>query len=223
MFKPYTLLLVALCAAPAGAGTISINATDNSRLDEASPDNVWLDWGTLDITNYLPGQERNGIFKFSLAALPAGSTVTGARLWLFDTGWNDLDLQSLYWHPDSSWSGSTVTWNTFSTASNHLVGAINGVSGWQYNGWDIGLSEWDWASDAAQGAATFQLRMAYGDYSYNGNVFYSLGYADSQMHPYLELEYTGGSQTPEPGAAWLLGAGLATLAIRARHARSAKR
>lgn len=225
MIKPSILILAALCATPLCAASISITAAGNSLIDEAGPDTVWQDWGTIHVVNYMPGQERSDLFKFNLASLPAGATITGAKLWLSDTGWNDLATQSLYWHPDSSWDPATVTWNTFSMASNSLVGAVHGVSGWQYNAWNIDLAAWNWAADVSQGAATFQLRVAYGNFFPNQNDFHSLGNAQSSVRPYLELEYSegGAAQTPEPGTMALLGAGLVALAVRVRRTPAAKR
>ena len=216
MFKPSLLILAALCGAPLSAATISIYAAADSRLDQASPNGTWIpdSMGTLDIVNYMPGQERSGIFQFSLAALPTGATITGATLRLFDTGWNNADTTWLFWHADSSWNSSSVTWNTFSTDSNVLVGSLAGSAGWQYNGWTIDLSGWDWTADVIQGAATFQLREEYGNFSANGNSFYSVSSPTPGVHPYLEIEYSGGSETPEPGTFALLGAGLAAAAFR---------
>lgn len=224
MFKPSVLILAALCGAPLSAATISIYAAADSQLDEAAPDVTWIpdSLGTLDIVNYNPGQERNDIFKFSLAALPTGATITGATLWLYDTGWSDANSYLLSWHPDSSWSASSVTWNTFSTDSNVAVGLTTGSVGWQYNDWTIDLPAWDWTADVIQGATTFQLREGYGNLFPNDNKFYSVSGPDSAVHPYLEIEYSGGSQaqTPEPGTfALLLGTGLAAAALRVRRAK----
>jgi hypothetical protein len=213
MFKSSILIFAVLCCTPVWAGNISIYASGNSKLDESAPDSVFGDWGTVIIQNYQAGHELSDIFLFNLTGLPAGATVTGATLWLYDTGYDDLNTQSLYWHPDSSWSPFTVTWNTFSMTANQFVGAIHGVPGWRYNGWDIDLSAWNWAADVAQGASTFQLRMAYGGYQ---NDFISVGNAQNPNHPYLELEYAAGgstTETPEPGTLALLGTGLGALAV----------
>jgi hypothetical protein len=230
MFKPAILMLAAICAAPLCAGTVSIYATANSQLEQYAADNVWQDWGgagsPMIIANWMPNSEITDIFRFSLATLPVGATITGARLWLYDTGWNDSNHYALYSHPDSSWDASSVTWNSFSTTSNVLVGSRDGSPGWQYNAWSIDTSAWNWAADLTQGAATFQLREGYGNFFANQNDFYSAAYVDPAYRPYVELDYSGGQendpQAPEPGTFALLAGGLAAAAaIRVFRARGA--
>ena len=227
MFKAAILILAALCAMPVCAGTVSIVATANSELMQSAPDTHWLENAGADmiIANWMPQQEYTDIFRFSLSALPTGATITGAKLWLYDTGWNDANSYPLYWHPDSSWDAGSVTWNTFSKASNVLVGSRDGSAGWQYDGWNIDVSAWGWAADVTQGAVTFELREGFGNYSANQNNFYTM-LAAQEHRPYLELDYSGGQegdpQVPEPGSFAMLCGGLAAAAavrvIRARGA-----
>jgi hypothetical protein len=223
MFRLAIPLLAALCVTPVFSSSISIYAAANSQIDQSNPETIWSDWGTLIIQYYQTGHEVSDIFRFDLAAVPSGATITGAKLWLFDTGWDDMSPQFVYWHPDSSWDPSTVNWNTFPMGSNQLVGSLNGVPGGRYDAWNIDLAAWDWAADVAQGAATFQLRMGYGFDSFNQNDFISLGNRQNLNYPYLELEYAGGSSgAPEPGTLALLGAGLVLVAVGAARTRTGR-
>ncbi len=54
--------------------------------------------------------DRRGLVRFDLSAIPANATITGARLYLYET--RQIPGQTTYiYRVSTSWSEETVTWN----------------------------------------------------------------------------------------------------------------
>jgi hypothetical protein len=75
-----------------------------------SPDS---NFGSLPDIEVRPdnGANRRGLIRFDLSSIPPGSTITGARLYLYEED-KKLDQVTYIYRVTTSWSESSVTWNS---------------------------------------------------------------------------------------------------------------
>ncbi len=143
-----------------------------------------------------PGTSRS-FFEFDLSQIPANSTITKAYLSLYYapqpdgdghstlSGSNDCLIQRI----TSDWDESLITWNNSpsTTSLNQVEIAQSTTSTQDYIDIDVTTLVQDMIQnpDSSYG---FMLRLETEEY-YRRMVFASSDYADSTLHPKLEVEY----------------------------------
>jgi PKD repeat protein len=138
-------------------------------------------------------QARRTYLKFDLSVVPAGTTVTSAKLYLYCTAANPADpLQVDVHETNDSWSEDTITWNN-APAIGALVTSnmqVNGTG--QYYYWDItSYAQSQHGGDKILSVVVkFPLDDPNQDNPNYHRDFASKEYNGTSYDPYLEITYT---------------------------------
>jgi hypothetical protein len=206
------LLLLLLLVVPVRAETVRLVATQNAQLDEAAPDTPFQDWGVMDVFSYRPTDTRRVLLQFDLSAIPAGASLTSAKLKIFarNSGVVADASQEIWRVGNDGWNQAAVTWNNFVIGPSNYVAGLVSISGPAYNTWNLDLNAWETAPDLADGKLTVLVKFSAaleGDYFPRGITYYSRavpnpnnssGSPDADIVPYLEITYTGNPPAISP-------------------------
>jgi hypothetical protein len=200
-------LLALLFVLPARAETLRLVATQNARLDAGEPNTPFEDWGVMDaFSNNGPNSLRRVLLQFDLAAIPAGASLTSAKLGLCSRASQNYvysEMQEVWKIENDAWNQSSTTWNNFVSGQTTYLAVLGGGAGQHYSVWDLDLAAWNPATDLADGKLTVMVKYPAsqeGDYNYRGMGYYSRavpnannlsGLPDADIVPYLEITYTG--------------------------------
>jgi large repetitive protein len=155
------------CTSP---GTRTLSASADSYADEGAPATNFGTQNQIRVRSRNNDRDIRALVRFDLPALPAGCSVTSARLRLFATAADaGRTLQAL--RVDATWDETTVTWST-QPATTGAAATVAAAPGWRewtvtahvgalYAGANNGFLVRDAAEgDAPQQTSTFASREA---------------------------------------------------------------
>jgi len=169
-----------------------IPPTDDTYTHEGRPDTNW--GGSEDMyvgwyehpTTGVGGPERVWL-KFDLSILPAGASVSGMRLWIYNgalTGWGSNGVQ-VYRVENDDWSEGVITWSNQPTIG-ELLDEPKAVTETGWYSWDVS----DFALQELAGDKKFSLCLLDNEESVaqdHSTWFRTKEYDDIELWPYLEL------------------------------------
>jgi hypothetical protein len=215
--RPATNLLwlpVLLLFLSARAEAIKLVATQSAQIDAAGPNNAFQDWGVMDVFSYNgPTSLRRVLLQFDLSAIPAGASLTSAKLGICSRAplnYGYSEQQEVWRAENDAWTQSTVTWNNFLSGQTTYLALLGGGIGQHHSVWDLDLTAWNPAVDLADGKFTVLVKYPAaqeGDYNYRGTGYYTRavpnannlsGRPDADIVPYLEITYTGSAPVIPP-------------------------
>jgi len=181
-----------LPSGPAGeAATLTLYATSDTYVNAGRPN---INFGAADnlLLGRVDDKDRRILIRFDLSAIPAGSAVTSARLYLYQT---DSDAPSgvhnVWPHVlRSSWNERGVTWDNqpASKSLNDPPTDVEASTGWTR--WDVTNIVRYWVDS---GYPNYGLILK-GDGATAGSYQYDSREGSNQ--PYLRVVYTGPTATP---------------------------
>ena len=193
----FVLIVVLLVVSP-----FLLFSAQGANVNQLSPSaDSWVDFKTPD-TNYgndieihvkADKQTRRSYLKFDLSALPAGTTVTSAKLYLYCTAGTPTLLPVDVHETNDSWSEDTLTWNNAPAVGAFVTSntTVDGVG--KYYSWDI--TSYTQSQFGGDKILSVVVKFPLDDpYQNNPNVhrdFASKEETDPNKHPYLETTYTG--------------------------------
>jgi hypothetical protein len=157
---------------PLGRGSFTILASADAHLEQANPD---LNFGAEVRlrTNPQPGNQRQSMLYFDLAAIPPGSNVVSAQAYFYVRNSNTSPVN--VHRVTASWSETTATWNNSAWAYDpSVMGAFTPAINRQFVSADITTLAQGWVNGAypnyglmlvaspAAGEARFSSREANG-------------------------------------------------------------
>jgi hypothetical protein len=187
----------------------------NAHIDAGGPNKPFQDWGVMDVFSYNdPNSLRRVLLQFGLAAIPAGASLTSAKLGICSRASQNCvysEMQEVWRVENDAWNQSTMTWNKFVCGQSTYLAVQGGVVGQHYSVWDLDLTARNPAADLVDGKLTVMVKYPAsqeGDYNYRGTGYYSRavpnannlsGLPDADIVPYLEITYTGSPPViPQP-------------------------
>lgn len=228
------LLCALMFSGAVAAGTVSIAPTDDTTIYSFQPDNsLFGSAPALGAGGVFNGAEQYVAFlRFDLDAVPAGQTIVGATLHMFQFlggGFAPIG-SSIYRVANDGWNEVAATWNNPPASVAEWSAAkiaANANAGTTYRGWSqwdlLASGQWNPALDQQDGV----LSLAAYSNALSGTQTHNWCSRESDLEnclisgetapvaalrrPYLELTYV-----PLPGAAWLLIGTLPVLAPRLR-------
>jgi hypothetical protein len=117
---------------PAQADTTTVIATEDTFTAQGSPGTNYGSSGSMTVNG--PAGERRAYIKFTVTGIPAGATEVRAvlRLWASTSSSATFTARAVA----SSWSESTLTWNTQPPLGTALA-SVTGVTAGQYDEFDV--------------------------------------------------------------------------------------
>lgn len=197
-----TITLTATASDASGNGTgTTLTPYADAQVVEGYPSSTYGDRTYLYVQSADDGSYRNErtYLQFDLnGQIPAGATVTSAKLKLYCWRAQGGNMDTYVYGIDDSWSESTITWNNQPSAGTLLdtVSLFNGQTGTWYE-WDV--SAFVSGETAGDGVASLMIRSVIEnsttDLTYGFN---SKEYSNPALIPMLELEWqeSGGNQQP---------------------------
>lgn len=190
---------------PAYSSIIILYPTVDTYVDGASfsQNNSFGNWSELRV-----GKEAQNIYrsflKFDLTAIPDGSIITQADLYLnVNTSSATRDYTVSHVGGDNSVT-NTMTWNTqpLTGLVNLDVETVNSGAFLVWQTWNLLASggAWNYANDLTDDFVSLRIT---GNETSGVAYFYS--YEPNFRNPYLQIDY---QPVPIPATVWLLGAGL---------------
>ena len=221
LFRFFTIFGLSL--ANAHAATYSLNPTADAYVEVYQPDtNFGSSTRLATNATFGGGAIQNTFLRFDLSAIPAGETIKGATLNLYQVTGVGVGLNPVtaYRVGDDSWTESTITWNNQPSAGLFLGSNTDGAlyQGWAQ--WDL-FSSGNWNATADQIDGFLSLVLFEGPSGNNARQYCSKESDLSSCSalgatgiPFLEI-----TTIPLPAAAWLFGSGLLGLFGVARRKR----
>ncbi|MGD2179293.1 MAG: DNRLRE domain-containing protein, partial [Anaerolineae bacterium] len=144
-----------LAASPsASQATVTLNAVADATLRSWEPDANSGDEHTLELSAEVVDEETTleavTLLRFDLSSLPSDAVIDSASLRLFLEASSGADPVSIAAYLiTSSWSESTITWNTrFTTGSFGINASVDSVVG-SYKTWSVTSFAQSWIDDPA--------------------------------------------------------------------------
>lgn len=197
----FPFLLFFISPLPAFADTVNLSATDDSYVRSGQPNQ---NYGTDDVMNL--NDDRDGLVRFDLSTIPAGSTITSATLTLTATSLGGTNATKNYGVHRilTDWDEGTVTWNDpGSTVGTHFSASASDI----VTVATAGPQEWDITSDVqaySLGTATNYGWRVIWESNPQGSSrqadFATKEHATTAYHPVLTVEYTPPSGDGTGGA-----------------------
>lgn len=114
------------CTSP---GTQTLGASADTYVNQNAPTTNFGTQTSISVRSLNANRNRRGLVRFNLPAIPAGCSVTSARLRLFATAADaGRTLQAL--RVNASWAETTVTWNT-QPATTGAAATVASATGWR--------------------------------------------------------------------------------------------
>ena len=201
-----SLAMLVSVAGQAGAATVSLSATDSIAVGDGAS-NPFAGTGLFVGSNATYGNERS-LLKFDLSSL-GNAHVTSATLNLYNYyNMTSPLLVDVYGSTTDSWTASSITWANQPTIGTTALATKPVQARVAWYSWDVtGFVNQEAAGDDL-------VSLVLKAQTESGNTPYAAFFRNTYISqtPYLEVTYEAGSPVPVPGAAWLLGSGLAGLA-----------
>ena len=179
---------------------------DGSYVDQASPSTTHGSETCLEVATKISGNKRS-FLKFDLSSVPAGATISSAKLWL-DSYWyynwvpikNTAHVQT-YSVSNDGWTEGTLCWDNQPGLGNLLDQTY--VNNYKWFSWNVD----NFVSQEYGGDKVASLCLKVENESYDNVLrrcrFYSSECDNAVYRPYLEVVYnsppTAGFYSPVPG------------------------
>ena len=148
---------------PARAETLRLLAMQNAHIDAGGPNKPFQDWGVMDVFSYNgPNSLRRVLLQFGLAAIPAGASLTSAKLGICSRASQNCvysEMQEVWRVENDAWNQSTMTWNKFVGGQSTYLAVQGGGVGQHYSVWDLDLTARNLAADLVDGKLTVMVRI----------------------------------------------------------------
>ena len=208
------LLIAAVCVLPATADELTFYSTDDTFLEEPSPNVNFGDWDRMVARNTGAGPwEEDPLVRFDISSIPPGTDIPSATLHLYYYRWDDnysggrpLRCRRV----TSDWSENTVTWNTRPTWASEITDQINVPGSYQWMEWDV-TDDVQAFVDGEETDYGWIIRdeTYWGGSNIPRTFFRTKEHDDPGLWPYLEV-------VPEPGTLGLLLLGSLVILSRRR-------
>lgn len=115
---------------------VTAGATDDARVRESAATTNSGSETTMKVVSQNSNRNERTFIKFTLPAVPAGCQFATANLWLYqDTGSSGRTIQ--VYRSNSSWSESSITWNTQPATTGAAVTAPSSGSSGAWMTWPV--------------------------------------------------------------------------------------
>ena len=203
------LILILLLPVVAQADDIKIEGTtdiEDTRLIEAAATTNYGSEEKLSVSSYT-GSGHRTVMRFDISAIPGGSSISDAQLYLYFHAKYNTDAMEITSHACSqdAWVEMEATWNIYSTGNNW--GTAGGDFAEAYSDLETLTNSYDWYSwdvtsiisaDLVSGESNIFLVALSAQGSVGYKTFHSTEYASLQ--PYLDITYTTDGEPAEKKA-----------------------
>lgn len=158
--------------------TENLKTIDDSYVRDDMPD---FNFGTFGILEASPGSPVEYVFvKFYLSSLPAGSSISSAKLYLYGYCHHASGASiGVKFVSDDSWEEHTITWNNMPPAVGDMLDSQTVTSPNWYSWGVTSITQQEFGGDKVLSLIL---------YSDNRTAYFS-SKEDTTGHPYLEITY----------------------------------